>query len=64
MRKDYVQLSIEERAIIQTQLTLGRKPAEISANLNRLPSTISRELKRNSWARPKEPRRPGRPALA
>jgi transposase, IS30 family len=64
MGKVYVQLSIEERAIIQAQLTLGRKPAEIAANLNRPPSTISRELKRNSWARPKEPPRPGRPAVA
>jgi transposase, IS30 family len=64
MGKVYVQLSIEERAIIQAQLTLGRKLAEIAANLNRRPSTIPRELKRNSWARPKEPPRPGRPAVA
>ena len=62
--KSHVQLSIEERAIIQAQLTLGRKRAEIAANLNRPPSTISRELKRSSWARPKEPPRPGRPAVA
>jgi IS30 family transposase len=64
MGKVYVQLSVEERSILQALLTLGRKPAEIAANLNRPPPTISRELKRNSWARPKEPPRPGRPAVA
>ena len=64
MGKVYVQLSIEERAIIQAQLALGLKPAMIAANLNRSPSTISRELRRNSWIRPKACPGRGRPALA
>lgn len=64
MGRVYVQLSIEERAIIQAQLSLGVTPSVIAANLNRSPSTISRELKRNSWVCPMTCRRPGRPAVA
>jgi transposase, IS30 family len=64
MGRVYVQLSIEERAIIQAQLSLGVRPSVIAANMKRSPSTISRELKRNSWVRPMAYRRPGRPPVA
>lgn len=53
MGKVYAQLSIEERAVIQTQLSLGVRPSVIATNLNRSPSTILRELTRNSWIRPR-----------
>lgn len=64
MGKIYKQLSIEDRTMIQTQLQLGIKPAAIALVLNRSASTISRELKRNSWVRPKVRLGPGRPLLA
>src|ERR1039458_8169413 len=64
MGKIYSQLSIEERTMIQTQLEIGNKPAAIALMLNRSASTISRELRRNSWVRPKTRLRPGRPLLA
>ena len=64
MGKIYKQLSIEERTMIQTQLEMGIKPAAIAAGLNRSPSTLSRELRRNGWVRPKGCRGPGRPARA
>jgi len=52
MGKIYQQLSIEERTMIQTQLEMGLKPAAIATGLNRSASTLSRELRRNGWARP------------
>lgn len=64
MGKIYKQLSIEERTMIQTQLEMGIKPAAIALGLNRSASTLSRELRRNGWARPKARRGPGRPAVA
>ena len=64
MGKIYEQLSIEERTMIQTQLELGIKPAAIAAGLKRSASTLSRELRRNGWTRPKTPRGPGRPLVA
>lgn len=64
MRKIYEQLSLEERTKIQMQLEAGITPAIIALGLNRSPSTISRELRRNNWVRPKELRGPGRPPLA
>jgi IS30 family transposase len=64
MGKIYEQLSIEERTMIQTQLEMGIKPAAIAAGLNRSASTLSRELRRNGWTRPKIPRGPGRPPVA
>ncbi len=63
MGKIYSQLSIEERAVIETQLEMGVKPAAIAVALNRCASTISRELRRNDWTRPKTPRGPGRPPV-
>jgi len=64
MGKNYKQLSIEERVMIQTQLAMGIKPGAIALALNRSASTISRELQRNGWTRPKARPGPGRPALA
>jgi IS30 family transposase len=64
MGKIYEQLSIEERTMIQTQLEMGIKPAEIAVGLNRSASTLSRELRRNGWTRPKTCRGPGRPSVA
>lgn len=46
MGKHYVQLSIEERTMIQTQLEMGIKPAAIALGLNRSASTLSRALSR------------------
>jgi IS30 family transposase len=54
MRRIYDQLSIEERVVIQIRLELGIKPGAIALILNRLASTIWRELRRNGWARPKK----------
>jgi IS30 family transposase len=64
MGKIYEQLSIEERTKIQMQLEDGVTPAAIALGLNRSPSTISRELRRNNWLRPKTRRGPGRPPVA
>jgi len=64
MGKIYQQLSIEERTMIQTQLEMGIKPAAIAVGLNRSASTLSRELRRNGWARSRTPRGPGRPPMA
>ena len=64
MGKNYDQLSIEERAMIQTQLEMGVKPAAIAKSITRSASTVSRELRRNGWSHPKTPRGSGRPAVA
>jgi len=64
MGKIYAQLSLEERTKIQVQLEAGLSPATIALGLNRSPSTISRELRRNGWLRPTARRGPGRPPLA
>ncbi len=42
MGKNYRQLSIEERTMIQTQLELEIKPAAIALGMNRSPSTLSK----------------------
>ena len=64
MGKIYEQLSIEERTMIQTQLGMGIRPSAIAIGLNRSASTLSRELRRNGWTRPKTRRGPGRPPVA
>lgn len=64
MEKKYKQLNLEERTMIQTQLSLGFKPSRIAQELGRSASTVSRELKRNGWVRVQQPRCPGRPRLA
>ena len=47
MSKKYRQLSIEEREIIQTGLWEGQSVRSIACTLNRSPSSISREIRRN-----------------
>ena len=64
MGKNYKPLSLEERTMIQAQLSMGIKPGQIAQALGRSASTLSRELKRNGWVRPQQPRCPGRPRLA
>ncbi|TQV61569.1 MAG: helix-turn-helix domain-containing protein, partial [Halothiobacillaceae bacterium] len=49
MGKKYTQLSLEERTMIQTQLSMGFKPSQIAQTLGRSASTLTRELKRNGW---------------
>lgn len=63
MGQNYTHLSIEERTMIQTQLGMGFKPAQIARELGRSPATLSRELKRNGWIRPGK-RGVGRPLMA
>ncbi len=53
MMKKYKHLSIEERTMIQMQLSMGLKPGEIASELGRSASTLSRELSRHGWVRPK-----------
>lgn len=50
--------------MIQMQLPMGFKPGQIARELGRSAGTLSRELKRNGWVRPKLPRDVGRPAIA
>ena len=64
MGKFYTQLSIEDRTMIETQLTMGIKASVIARGLGRCASTLSRELHRNGWVCPKVPRDPGRPSVA
>ena len=61
---NYKQLSIEERGVIQAQLTLGFKPSWIAFGLGRSVSTILRELKRNGWVKEIGRRGRGGPAIA
>jgi IS30 family transposase len=60
----YKQLSIEERSLIQTQLTMGFNPSWIAKGLGRPVSTITRELQRDGWERPVMKRDRGRPPIA
>lgn len=64
MGKKYKQLNIEERTMIQTQLSMGFKPGCIARELGRSASTLSRELKRNGWVRQKRFKCAGRPWIA
>ena len=50
MGRDYDQLSLEERCEIARLQADGRSIRQIAAALDRQPSTVSRELKRNSGA--------------
>lgn len=64
MGKRYNQLSLEERCLLQSQLSLGFRPAHIAAGLKRARSTITREMRRNGW-RPEAQRADrGRPPIA
>ena len=65
MEKTYTHLSCEERTMIQLSLEQGCKLRAIARSLQRSPSTISRELKRNDWRNPDtRPKHPGRPPVA
>ncbi len=65
MGTNYKHLSMEERTMIQMGLEQGCTLRAIALSVQRPPSTISRELKRNAWTNPAmEPRRRGRPRIA
>ena len=51
MKRKYKQLTFEQRYFIETMLKTGNKPETIAKTLNRPPSTIGREIKRNGTAR-------------
>jgi len=62
MSGSYVHLETQERALIETQLTLGMSPAAIAAGLMRARSTVTREMHRNGWKLSSVHR--GRPTVA
>ena len=64
MGKSYKHLSLEERALLQTQLGMGWSPAAIAAGLQRARSTITREMVRNGWRPKPEIALRGRPRMA
>src|SRR5277367_1800420 len=53
MGSHYTQLKPEERAMVQMHLSLGSHPSKIAFYLGRARSTITRELVRNGWQRPR-----------
>ncbi|HWR77464.1 MAG TPA: helix-turn-helix domain-containing protein [Thiobacillus sp.] len=59
MEKKYKQLSLEERTMIQTQLSMGYKPGRIAQELGRSASTLSRELTVSGEEKPCSSRRTG-----
>ena len=60
MKGVYRHLDIRERAVIEMQLEMGTRPSLIARYLNRSRSTITRELQRNGWRRPRVLPRSGR----
>ena len=64
MKGHYQHLSLAERSLIQTQLSMGWSPAAIAAGLQRARSTVLREIRRNGWDRKKTQRKRGRPYVA
>src|ERR1700678_103905 len=64
MAKKYKQLTMEERCLIQTQLSMSWSPAAIAAGLQRARSTITREMLRNRWKPKPEVVRRGHPPIA
>ena len=65
MGTNYKHLSCEERTLIQLKLEQGCPLRVIARCLQRAPSSISRELKRNGWTNPTTgPRKHGRPPLS
>jgi transposase, IS30 family len=49
MARSYRHLTLPERVLIETQLSLGLRPAAIAASLLRSRSTVTREIGRNGW---------------
>ena len=64
MGKSYKQLSLVQRALLQTQLGLRWSPAAIAAGLQRARSPITREMARNGWLPVPEIALRGRPRIA
>ena len=65
MGTNYSQLGCEDRAVIQYGLEQGWTLRAIARSVQRDPSTISRELRRNGWQAARAlPARPGRPIKA
>ena len=64
MGKSYKHLSLEERALLQTQLEMGWSPAAIAAGLQRARSSVTREMARNGWMPEPAVRGRGRPRKA
>ena len=64
MGNSYEHLSLADRSLIQTQLSMGFSPAAIAAGLKRARSTISREMHRNGWRPAAERTHLGRPPIA
>jgi IS30 family transposase len=50
MAAGYSHLSVEDRCLIEAQLSLRWSPVAIAAGLDRSRSTITREIARNGWA--------------
>src|SRR5258705_9096447 len=55
MGRSYEQLSLEDRCTIARLQAEGRSIRQIAANLDRAPSTIAREIKRNRAAQSYKP---------
>ena len=49
MGEHYTHLDIRERAVVEMNLALGKRPAQIAVYLSRSRSTITREMARNGW---------------
>lgn len=49
MARTFHHLTLADRILIETQLTLGMLPGAIAAGLSRARSTIIREIRRNGW---------------
>ena len=64
MPRSYSHLNSQERALIETQLTFGMRPAAIAAGLMRAKSPVIRELRRNGWQSPTDLARRGRVRIA
>ena len=62
IEESYGHLSFEERVLIQASLKMGLSVRAIGRELDRAPSTISRELKRCGW-RATEAATPAYPAV-
>src|SRR5580698_3433955 len=64
MGKQYLHLSMQERALIETQLGFGVKPSAIALGLARSRSTVTREMHRNGWKPASAPLWRGQPRIA